>query len=474
MTPGPATAAAAPASTGPVAAGDALDALIADEQTRFEATHPRSLAAWRDGQRHWLYGAPSHWMRRWIGGAPLTLDGRPRGYRARVTDADGLDYADFCLGDTGGMCGHGHPAVAEALARQASVAASAMLPGEDAAWVGAELARRFGLPYWTLTTSASDANRAAIRLARMVTGRPRVLVFSGCYHGSVEEAHVELDQEGRVVMRNGLHPNGFPHDALSAVVPFNDLDALERTLSAGDVACVLAEPAMTNYGMIAPDPGFHDALRALTRRTGTLLVIDETHTVSQGPGGCTRAWGLAPDVFVVGKAIAGGLPAGAFALTEALAQQVWRVLPKVSPWVRQSAHAGFGGTLAGNAVTVAAMRAVLEHVLTDAGYATMQRLADRIAAGMRATIAHAGRPWYVAQIGARIETMFAAHAPRNADDVRRARDGRLEGLLHLYLMNRGVLITPFHAMMLTCPATVDADVDAHLAAFDAFARAVPA
>jgi glutamate-1-semialdehyde 2,1-aminomutase len=440
-------------------------ALMAAEQARYAATHERSRELFEQGQQHWLYGAPSHWMRRWIGGWPIYLDEQPREYGVRFRDVDHNDYVDFCLGDTGGMCGHGHPAVVEAMARQARAGTSLMLPSGDAQWVGAELTRRFGLPYWSLTTSASDANRACIRLARMVTERPRVLIFSGAYHGSVEEAHVEL-RDGRVQLRNDIHHNFFPHDALSCVVPFNDVPALEAALRRGDVACVLAEPAMTNYGMVAPQPGFHDALRRLTREIGTLLVIDETHTISSGPGGYTAVHGLQPDLFVLGKAIAGGIPAAVFGLSQAMAERVWQLLPKVPPTVRQSAHAGFGGTLAGNALTVAVMRAVLSQVLTADAYERMLALAERLQRGVNASIAARGLPWHATRVGARVETLLAPHEPRDAADVRRHRDPELEALLHLFLMNRGVLITPFHNMMLCCPGTTADDVDRHNAAFD--------
>ena len=442
-------------------------ALMATEQALFAERHPRSRALFEAGRQHWLYGAPSHWMRRWIGGWPVYVDDQPRPYGVRVVDVDGNPFIDFCLGDTGGMCGHGHPALVEALARQARAGASLMLPTEDAAWVGQELQRRFGLPYWNLTTSASDANRACIRLSRMVTGRPRVLVFSGCYHGSVEEAHVEL-RDGAVQMRNGIHPNAFPHAALSRVVEFNDVPALEAALRAGDVACVLTEPVMTNFGLIPPQPGFHDALRRLTRETGTVLIIDETHTLSSGPGGYTREHGLEPDMFVVGKAVAGGVPAAAFGLTEDLAQRVWDALPPVPPTVRQSAHAGFGGTLAGNALTVAAMRAVLSQVLTDAAFARMLDLAQGLQAHMGAALARAGLPWHAERVGARVELILDPQTPRDAQQYRRTRDPEVDALLHLHLMNRGVLITPFHNMMLCCPATTAADIDAFDVGFQRF------
>lgn len=440
-------------------------AMMAAEQERYARTHRKSGELFSQGQQHWLYGAPSHWMRRWIGGWPIYIAEVERAYGVRFADVDGNEYVDFCLGDTGGMCGHGHPAVVAAMTRQARIGTSLMLPSGDAQWVGEELERRFGLPYWNLTTSASDANRACIRLARMVTGRPRVLVFSGAYHGSVEEAHVEL-RDGALALRNDIHHNFFPHAELSRVVEFNDVPALEAALAAGDVACVLAEPAMTNYGMISPQPGFHDALRRLTRAHGTLLVIDETHTISSGAGGYTRAHGLDPDMFVLGKAIAGGIPAAVFGVSQATAERIWQVLPRVPPTVRQSAHAGFGGTLAGNALTVAVMRAVLSQVLTEDAYGRMLALAERLSGGVAASIATRGLPWHAARVGARVETLFCRDAPRNAAEVRRERDSALEALLHLYLMNRGVLITPFHNMMLCCPGTTADDVDRHNAVFD--------
>ena len=442
-----------------------LQAMLDAEQALFAQTHPRSRTAFEAGQRHYLYGAPSHWMRRWAGGFPPVVK---RAQGAHLECVDGHDYVDFCLGDSGGMCGHGHPALTEAVSAQLARGATFMLPTEDAAWVGAELARRFRLPYWGFTTSASDANRAVIRIARMVTGRDKVLVFDGCYHGSVEEAHVAL-HEGRVVMRNGIHPNAVDHARVSKVIPFNDVPALEAALAPGDVACVLAEPFMTNIGMIAPQPGFLDALRATTRRSATLLVLDETHTFSDGPGGVTARRGLEPDAFVVGKSVGGGVPVGLYGLAADVAERMWALVPKVDPTaVRQSAHLGFGGTLAGSALQVAAVRAVLQHVLTDAAFAQMLAVAEDLAARMRAVIARHALPWHVAQIGTRVETMFAPAPPRDAADVARGRNGVLESLLHVYFMNRGVLITPFHSMLLMCPATTRADADRHVEVLAAF------
>jgi len=436
--------------------------LVARELADFTARHPRSRALYEEGERHYLYGAPLHWMRRWAGGFPVYAT---HASGATVHCVDGFEYADFCLGDTGAMCGHAPPALTAALSAQLGRGATLMLPTPEASWVGEELTRRFGLPYWGFTTSASDANRAAIRLARMLSGREAVLVFNGCYHGSVEEAHVGLGADGRMALRSGVHANAVDHARVSRVVEFNDLAALEAALAPRDVAVVLAEPCMTNYGMIEAQPRFLAALRELTRRTGTLLLIDETHTWSAGPGGYTARERLEPDLFVLGKAIGGGIPLGVYGVSGELAERLWQQAPRHTraPGVPSSSHFGFGGTLAGSALQVAAVRAVLGEVLTAGAFAHMIALADELATRSRALLAAQRLPWFVAQSGARVETLFMPHAPRNASEVARTRDPQLETLLHLYMLNRGVLITPFHNMLLMCPATRRGDLERYLA-----------
>ena len=441
---------------------------LAREQHEFSQRRPGSRRLYAAGEQHYLYGAPLHWMRRWAGGFPLYAE-RARG--ARVWCVDGFEYLDLCLGDTGAMAGHAAPAVTSAVSAQLQRGATLMLPTADAAWVGAELARRFGLPYWGFTTSASDANRAAIRIARLITGRDRVLVFNGCYHGSVEEAHVGL-AGGRMVMRSGVHPNAVEHQRVSRVVEFNDLPALEAALRDRDVALVLAEPCMTNYGMIEAQPGFLAALRELTRRTGTLLLYDETHTWSAGPGGYTGRDRLDPDLFTIGKAIGGGLPVGLYGVSAEVAARLWEHAPRESarPGVRQSSHLGFGGTLAGSALQVAAVRAVLGQVLTPEHFARMIALADELGRRARSVVSACGLPWFIAQSGARVETLLTPHAPRNASELARTRDGTLETLLHLHMLNRGVLITPFHSMLLMCPDTTAADVERYISVFEDLCR----
>ena len=447
-----------------------LNRLIDREQARFAATHPHSKAAWAEGRRHYLFGGPSHWMRRWQGGFPVTVD-VAKG--AHVRDIDGHDYVDFCLGDTGAMCGHAPEAVTAAATRQLQRGTTMMLPTEDANWVGKELTRRFGLPYWTLTTSATDANRAAIRMARMITGRTKVLVFSGCYHGGVEEAHVQLT-DGRMTLRNMIHANGVEHSHVSKVIEFNDVAALQAALADKDVACVLTEPLMTNFGMIPVADGFHKTMREATRATDTLLIIDETHTISCGLGGYTGLHGLEPDVLVAGKAIAGGIPCGIVGVSEDVAKRMWQAVPWLNPRERQSAHLGFGGTLAGNALSVATMRAVLEHVLIESNFSRMFAAAGKLANDARAIISREKLPWHVTQTGARAEIMFMPSPPRNGAEVIAARNGLLETLLHAYYLNQGILVTPFHTMFLMCPATELSDVARHTDVFSRFVTHIKA
>ncbi len=439
-----------------------LAALISRERDAYASAHPRSRQAFADSAASLLGGVPMTWMREWAGGFPLYL-AHARG--ARLTDLDGLEYADFCLGDTAAMAGHSPAPVARVLAQRYAAAggATTMLPTQDAAWVGAELGRRFGPQFWSFTLTATDANRWAIRIARHLTGRPRICVYSYCYHGSVDEAFAVAGPDGAVSRDGNV---GAPADlALTTrVAEFNDAEGLERELAHGDVAAVLMEPALTNIGIVLPGPGYLAAVRRLTREHGTLLINDETHTFSAGPGGCTQAWGLEPDIVTIGKSIAGGIPAGAYGLAGALAERIL-----ADPGADITDTGGVGGTLAGNALSVAAMRATLEEVLTDGAFAGMIALAGRYAAGVRKVLADHGLPWTITQLGARAEYRFCPQPPRSGGESAAATDRELEEYLHLYLLNRGILITPFHNMALMCPDTAAADVDAHTEVFAAAA-----
>ncbi|MFE2267435.1 transaminase [Streptomyces griseosporeus] len=437
-----------------------LHRLLARESAEAERRNPRSRAAY-EGAGNLFGRVPMTWMNKTAGAFPRYL-ATARG--ARVTDIDGHEYIDFCLGDTGAMAGHSPAPVTEAVQRRFADlgGATAMLPTEDAAWVGAELTRRFGPTHWSFALTATDANRWAIRLARAATGRPKILVNSYCYHGSVDESLIVVGPDGRGTARPGNV--GAPCDVTltSRVAEFNDLEQLERELAHGDVAAVLMEPALTNIGIVLPEPGYLAGVRALTRQYGTLLVNDETHTLSAGPGGCTAAWDLEPDVVTVGKAIGGGIPAGAYGLSAELAD---RLLGR--PDLDLVDMGGVGGTLAGNALSVAAMRATLEHVLTDEAFARMSKLSERFEAGVRAGIDAHGLPWSVSRLGARTEYRFTSPAPRTGSESAAASDPELEDYLHLYLANRGILLTPFHNMALMCPDTTEQDVDTHTGLFAA-------
>jgi glutamate-1-semialdehyde 2,1-aminomutase len=439
-----------------------LAGLVERERAAYAQRHPRSRAAFAASGANLLGGVPMTWMRMWPGGFPLYLAGA---HGARLTDIDGHEFIDFCLGDTGAMAGHSPLAVRAALARQYGElgGATTMLPTLDAAWVAAELTRRFGPTHWSFTLTATDANRWAIRLARQLTGRPKILVYSYCYHGSVDESFIVAGPGGPRAREGNVGAPVDPRET-TRVVEFNDLPALESALAEGDVAVVLMEPALTNIGIVLPEPGYSGAVRELTRRSGTLLINDETHTFSAGPGGCTRAWNLDPDIVTIGKSIAGGIPAGAYGLSAALAGQI---LADKSADIIDTG--GVGGTLAGNALSLAAMRATLEHVLTDDAFGEMTAVADRYTAGAADVIESRALPWTITQLGARAEYRFCPRPPRTGGESEAAADPLLDEYLHLYTVNRGVLLTPFHNMALMSPATTAADADVHTQIFAAAA-----
>jgi glutamate-1-semialdehyde 2,1-aminomutase len=434
------------------------EALLERELERFALDHPRSRELAERGRRSLLGGVPMHWMVRWAGGFPVFA---AEASGARFRDVDGHEYVDFCLGDTGAMTGHSPAATVRAVEEQARRGITLMLPSEDALWVGEELTRRFGLARWQFALTATDANRFAIRLARQLTGRPKVLVFNWCYHGTVDESFATLEA-GRVVARDGnIGPPVAPAET-TRVAEWNDVESLERELAHGDVACVLAEPALTNIGIVLPEPGFHDALRDLTRDYGTLLVIDETHTLCAGPGGYTAAFGLEPDLLTVGKAIAGGIPAAAYGFSPEVAERLERELATDE----RADVGGIGGTLAANILSLAAMRATLGEVLTDDAFARMIELGERFEVGVQSVIDRHALPWHVTRLGCRVEYLFRTERPRTGSDAAAGGDVELDRLVHLYLLNRGILITPFHNMALMCPATTEDDVDRHTAVFD--------
>lgn len=439
-----------------------LDALLEREEERFVADHPKSRELFDRGKGSLLAGVPMPWMTEWAGPYPVFV---AEAEGARFTDVDGREYVDLCLGDTGAMTGHAPREAVAAIAKQAAIGITLMLPTEDSIWVGEEMARRFGLPYWQFCLTATDANRFTIRLAREVTGRPKILVYSWCYHGSVDETIIVLEDGVQRPRPGNIGPPVDP-STTTRVVEWNDVGALEEALAHEDVACVLAEPALTNIGIVLPDPGYHDTLRELTRKFGTYLVIDETHTICAGPGGATRTWGLQPDFVTIGKPLASGVPAACYGMSEEIAE---RVLSD-SGLLESSDTGGVGGTLSGNALSLASMRATLEHVLTDEVFESMIKLAERWTEGVQAAIDTHGLPWTVNRLGCRSEYWFSADLPRNGGEAAAAHDPELARLTHLFALNRGILLTPFHNMALMSPATSRSDVDRHTEVFEEMAK----
>jgi glutamate-1-semialdehyde aminotransferase len=437
-----------------------IASLFERERATFRQRHARSGQLAAEARESLLFGVPMNWMTRWPGDHPVFVDCAAG---AGFKDVDGNEFIDFCLGDTGGMAGHAPPVVVEAIAKQARKGITLMLPTADAAWVGHELARRFGVPYWQFTISATDANRCAIRWAREITGRSKIVVHNGCYHGAVDESVATLEN-GRTVARAGNIGKPVPLDQTTRVVEFNDLAGLERALREGDVAACLFEPALTNIGIVLPDPGYHEAARALCTKYGALLVLDETHTISAGPGGCTKAWGLDPDIITIGKTLGAGIASGAYGMTERVRGRVYEHTD-----ARNADVGGIGGTLAGNALSLAAMRATLGEVMTDQAFDGMIALGERFELGVREVIESRALPWHVVRLGCRVEYLFRPDVARNGFEAAAGQDEQLDPYIHLYLLNRGILMTPFHNMALMSPATTAADVDRHTEVFSAMA-----
>jgi glutamate-1-semialdehyde 2,1-aminomutase len=428
----------------------AINRIAVREADAFLKANPKSLALEERGKANWFQGVPFHWMLDWPSPAPLVA-ASAKG--ATLTTVDGRTLDDFCLGDTASMFGHSPPALAKALAQQASDGLSYMLPTEKGVELSAMLAAMFDLPRWQVTTTASEANRAVIRWCRGITGRKKILVFNGCYHGAVDDVFVDL--------RGGVPANrpsliGQVHNILptTTVIEFNDIMALERELKRGDIACVLAEPVMTNVGMVRDAPGYLDVLRALCNQTGTVLVFDETHTISSGYGGHSKAYGPKPDIIVIGKSIGGGVPCAVYGFSDEIAARMVRVNEE-----RPAGHSGIGTTLSANALAITAMHAMLGQVITHDAYAHMLELARRLVKGIEEVIHRHHLPWHVVNVGARVELVCAEHPVVNGSEARAAMHHRLETALHLYLSNRGILLAPFHNMMLLSPATEEAQVD---------------
>jgi glutamate-1-semialdehyde 2,1-aminomutase len=433
--------------------------LMKIEEQRFLDLHKESTAAFHQSSKVMHEGVPMSWMAKWPGAHPVFVK-EAKG--AHFTDLDGHDYIDFCLGDTGSMTGHSPTATVAAVKAQIDKGITAMLPSENAAIVSDLLRERFGLPLWQFTVSATDANRHVIRYSRMITGRSKIVVIDRCYHGSVDETFATLDDAGFTIKREGNIGAPVDLDVTTRVVEFNDLPAMEAALAHGDVAAILMEPAMTNIGIVLPVEGYLKGVEDLCKKYGTLLIIDETHTISVGPGGMTKQLGLKPDFFTIGKALAAGIPVGTFGMTQAVADAI-----KAKVEIEKIDTGGIGGTLAGNILALAAMRATLTDVLTEANFAKMIELGDRWSDGVDAAIKEFDLDWHCNRLGARGEYIFKGKAPLTGKEAADSGDFELEQYIHLRLLNDGFLLTPFHNMALMCPDTTAADVDAHTAAFRA-------
>jgi glutamate-1-semialdehyde 2,1-aminomutase len=436
---------------------DRLAELWQIEVQTFAAARPRSRELFDEALPHLPDGVPMLWMAKWPGPWPVYVESANG---AHFTDADGIDHVDLCLGDTGAMCGHAPPAAVAAITAQLNRGSTFMLPTADAAAAAGLLAERFGVPSWQFSLSATDANRSLIRYARQVTGRHKIVVHDYCYHGTVDEAYATLDSSGAVVERRGTIGAPGPPSLTTAVVPFNDVEALQAVLATGEIAAMLMEPALTNIGIVLPAPGYHAAVRELCTRYGVILIIDETHTLCAGPGGMIARDGLDPDAVVVGKSIGGGIPAGAYGMTASFA-----ALVRASLDLEDIDVGGVGGTLAGNALSLAGIRATLGEVLTAEAFVGMIDRATEWTVGVQAAIDEFDVPWQVTQLGARSEYSFRSTPPADGAEASAADDFELQQYLHLHALNRGILITPFHNMALMSPATTAADVERHTAAF---------
>jgi glutamate-1-semialdehyde 2,1-aminomutase len=436
-----------------------LKKLIAHEEQRFLALHPKSGALFEQAKTVMPGGVPMSWMAKWPGAYPVFVESA---HGAHFTDVDGNDYVDLCLGDTGSMTGHSPAPTVAAITEQMKHGFTAMLPTEDAVIVGQELTRRFGLPLWQFTVTATDANRHSLRYCRLITGKSKIIVIDKCYHGSVDETFATLDSAGNTIKREGNLGAPVDLDQTTRVVEFNDLAAMEKALAHGDVAAILMEPAMTNIGIVLPDEGYLQAVGELAKKYGAIWIIDETHTISVGPGGMTALHGLKPDILTIGKAIAGGLPTGTFGMTHEVAA---RIKERTSREIIDTG--GIGSTLAGNSLSLAAMRATLTQVLTDSAFAHMVPLGNRWCDGVDAAIKEFDLPWHCSRLGARGEYLLQKSAPHTGKEAADAGDFELEQYIHLRMLNDGFLITPFHNMALVSPETSEADIDAHTAAFRA-------
>lgn len=430
------------------------------EDQRFVEERPRSRALLQQARASMPAGVPMSWMVSLYAHAPFFVREAKGAY---ITDVDGHRYLDMNLADTSMACGYGLEVVAEAVRSQFLRGSQYLLPTEVSIPATRALAQRYGMPRWQFTLAASSANVEAIRIARAFSGRDRVLVFDGKYHGI-------LDETCHVPGQGGVEPElrGLARDAGKAtdIVPYNDLAAAERVLERGETACVLVEAAVTNVGgVLMPRAAFLEGLGELTRRFGAVLVLDEAHTHVCAYGGLKRAWNVGCDVLVLGKAITGGIPAGVYGLTEALADFVENALDRGSRgYVPELA---IGGTLFGNPLQIAAIGATLEHVLTAAAQARAAQLGERLASGIETGARRRGLPWSAHRLYNRSGYHFAEKLPGTNAEARAAADPELRDLMRVYMANRGVWEAIYSASPAVSLAAAEADVDLYLSVYEA-------
>jgi glutamate-1-semialdehyde 2,1-aminomutase len=424
-----------------------ISELLAQELARFREGRPRSLAMLERARAHMPNGTPMAWMA-YDNDQVVYID---HGDGPGFTDLDGHTYLDFNASDMAMFCGHAHPAIVAAVQAQAARSTQFLLPTEGSVLVAEELARRYPVPLWQFTLSATQANTEVIRLARAATGRDVILLFQGHYHGHFEEGLVDLADGQASPTQRGLSKGV---TGRVRIAQFNDAGTLRRALEPGDIALVLTEPAMTNsIHLLAPGPGWHDALRALTREHGTLLAIDETHTHVVGPGGATGMWRLDPDMVTIGKAVAGGVPMGAYGVTAALGEQL-----------DVARNVATGGTLFGNPLSAAAAVAALTQVLVPSAYEHTTALGGQLADGIEQAIAAAGLPWTAIRLGPRSGQWYGPQ-PRTGAEAYALTDGELTRLVRVWLANRGVWEALPGAGPTACVPATSADVARYTEAY---------
>lgn len=441
-----------------------LEKALAEETAAFRAARPVSASLYEQGREHLLYGVPMNWMQMWPGGFPIAVR---EASGAEVTDVDGHRYTDLCLGYSAAFNGHDPLKAIYAIAGQMEKGSVYTLPSPNAYEAGSRLSQRFGLPVWGFALSATDANRFALRICREITGRNKILVFNGCYHGTVSECFVALE-DGASRTRAGNMGPAFDASSTAEVIEFNDFDALERVLATETIACLVMEPVMTNVGIIHPKPGFLEACRELTKKTGTVWIIDEAHTITAGPSGFAGAAGLEPDMLVLGKCIGGGFPVGCYGMTREISERLYS-----KTRAEFADTSGIGGTMTGSPVAMAAILATLDNYLTEDNFKLAIGMAEEFVAGIDRVIARRGLPFSTNRVGARAEYVFSEALAANAAESAAKTDHELYEYYFIGSLNRGYLMSPYYNIMASVSAVTKMEaIKNHEKIFDELSAAI--